>query len=178
MNNAKTIWFTGLSGSGKTTLANSLQLECQQLNIQNFILDGDIVRLGLNKDLGFSEHDRTENLRRVAEVAKILNSAGITVIAAFISPLEKDRNAVKNIIGATSFFEVYVNTALTICEQRDPKGLYKKARTGEIQQFTGISALYEPPIKPNVTIDTDKTSVDSATNHIFKQFQIFSNRYS
>jgi adenylylsulfate kinase len=178
MHNAKTIWLTGLSGSGKTTLANALQLEFQQFNIQNFILDGDIIRLGLNKDLGFSEHDRAENLRRVAEVAKILNSAGITVIAAFISPLEKDRKIVKNIIGVTNFFEVYVNTSLTICEQRDPKGLYKKARTGQIQQFTGISALYEQPINPNIVIDTDKISVDAATAHLFKQFQIFSNRQS
>lgn len=175
MNNAKTIWLTGLSGSGKTTLANALQLKFQQLNIQNFILDGDIVRQGLSSDLGFSEHDRAENLRRVAEVAKILNSAGITVIAAFISPLEKDRKMVKNIIGVTNFFEVYVNTTLAICEQRDPKGLYKQARLGAIKDFTGISANYEVPTNPNLLINTAKLSIEKLTNLALKHFTMFFN---
>lgn len=148
-----TIWFTGLSGSGKSTLANALEKCLVSLGKHTMLLDGDNVRLGLNKDLGFTEADRVENIRRIAETAKLMNDAGLIVLTSFISPFEQDRAFARKIIG-DSFVEVYVNTPLDECEKRDVKGLYKKARSGQIPNFTGISSPYEAPENPEITIDT------------------------
>ena len=139
-----TIWMTGLSGSGKSTIANLLETSLYDLGYHTFILDGDNTRLGLNKDLGFSDDDRNENIRRVSEVCKLMNDAGLITICSFISPFEKNRMDAKNIIG-DSFIEVFIDASLDTCEQRDPKGLYKKARSGEIKDFTGISSPFEIP---------------------------------
>ena len=142
------VWFTGLSGSGKSTLANMVEKELFDRSVHTFALDGDNVRGGLNNNLGFSRDDREENLRRVAEVAKLFLNSGTVVIASFISPLNSDRNFIKEIIGDEDFVEVFVNTPLEVCEARDVKGLYKKARAGEIKNFTGIDAPYEAPSLP------------------------------
>lgn len=152
------IWLTGLSGSGKSTIANELSLRLQKLGKLSYTLDGDNIRMGLNKDLGFSEEDRKENIRRIAEVAKLLSDSGVIVITSFISPFIEERNKAKEIIGEENFIEVYISTPLDICEWRDPKGLYKKARKGEIPFFTGIDSPYEAPINPDITIQTDKYS--------------------
>ena len=157
---ACTIWMSGLSGSGKSTIANALETTLHSFNNHTYILDGDNTRLGLNKGLGFSEEDRNENLRRVAEVCKLMNDAGLIVICSFISPFEKNRQLAKEIIGE-NFIEFFVDTDLTVCEERDPKGLYKKARLGEIKDFTGISSPFEIPenaivLKNNVQEDLDK----------------------
>ena len=157
---ACTIWMSGLSGSGKSTIANSLETTLHSFNNHTYILDGDNTRLGLNKGLGFSEEDRNENLRRVAEVCKLMNDAGLIVICSFISPFEKNRQLAKEIIGE-NFIEFFVDTDLSVCEERDPKGLYKKARLGEIKDFTGISSPFEIPenaivLKNNVQEDLDK----------------------
>ena len=149
-----TIWLTGLSASGKSTLAYALERALIDAGRACYVLDGDNVRHGLNSNLDFSAEGRTENIRRIAEVAKLMNEAGLIVITAFISPMIADRSMAKSIIGAHQFSEVYVNTPLTACEARDPKGLYAKARTGELTNFTGISALYEPPTQADLTIDT------------------------
>lgn len=141
---ACTIWMTGLSGSGKSTIANLLETSLYELGYHTFILDGDNTRLGLNKDLGFSDSDRNENIRRVAEVCKLMNDAGLITICSFISPFEKNRSDAKDIIG-DSFIEVFIDASLDTCEKRDPKGLYKKARNGEIKEFTGISSPFEIP---------------------------------
>lgn len=141
---ACTIWMTGLSGSGKSTIANLLETSLHELGYHTFILDGDNTRLGLNKDLGFSDNDRNENIRRVSEVCKLMNDAGLITICSFISPFEKNRSDAKDIIG-DSFIEVFIDASLDTCEKRDPKGLYKKARTGEIKEFTGISSPFEIP---------------------------------
>ena len=155
---AKTIWLTGLSGAGKTTLAEAVKKECaDQLRIIN--LDGDILRGGLNSNLGFSKEDRAENIRRTAEVAKLMNMAGINCVVSLISPYAADREHAKSIIGEESFVEVYISTPLAVCEKRDSKGLYKKARSGEIPQFTGVSDAYEVPLTPHKTIDTDRSSL-------------------
>ncbi|RXP57055.1 adenylyl-sulfate kinase [Lutibacter sp. HS1-25] len=160
------VWFTGLSGSGKSTIANLLEKRLHQLNIHTYSLDGDNLRRGLNKNLAFSKEDRNENLRRTAEVAKLFIDAGVVVIAAFISPYIKTREEIKEIVGADNYVEVYVNTALEICEQRDVKGLYKKARRGEIKNFTGISSAYEAPINPTVEIKTPLDSPQAAVDKI------------
>lgn len=157
---ASTLWFTGLSGSGKSTIAKNLELELTRQGKLCYILDGDNIRHGLNKDLGFSATDRKENIRRIAEVAKLMNDAGIIVLTAFISPYEADRADAKAIIGEDSFREIYVNTPIEVCEQRDVKGLYKKARDGEIKNFTGIDAPYEPPQAPALSLDTSALSLD------------------
>lgn len=152
-----TIWMSGLSGSGKSTIANNLEFSLNSMNYHTYILDGDNTRLGLNKNLGFSEEDRIENIRRVAQVCKLMNDAGLIVICSFISPFEKNRTQAREIIGDDKFFEVYVDTDLSVCEERDPKGLYKKARAGEIKDFTGISSPFEAPtnctILKNNTLD-------------------------
>jgi adenylylsulfate kinase len=140
-----TIWMSGLSGSGKSTIANGVEFSLNSSNYHTYILDGDNTRLGLNKDLGFSEGDRIENLRRVAEVSKLMNDAGLIVICSFISPLEISREQARKIIGDNRFIEVFVDADLLTCEKRDPKGLYKKARLGEIKDFTGISSPFEKP---------------------------------
>ena len=163
-----TIWFTGLSGSGKSTLANEVEKRLLALGKHTMLLDGDNVRHGLNKNLGFKEVDRVENIRRIAEVANLMNEAGLISIASFISPYERDRENAKDIIGE-DFIEIYVNTPLEECEKRDAKGLYKKARSGEIPNFTGVSSPYEPPRNPQITIDTSQVSVEDATDLIMKQ---------
>ena len=157
------IWFTGLSGSGKSSIA----YECEQLffnkKIHCFPLDGDNIRTSLNADLGFSLEDRGENIRRIAELAKLLMQSGQVVLASFISPLEKDRLLAKKIVGEENFFEVYIDTPLEICQKRDPKGLYKKVEIGEISNFTGIDSPYEPPSQPNLIISTKgKTAQECA----------------
>ncbi len=163
-----TIWFTGLSGSGKSTLANALEKRLVSLGKHTMLLDGDNIRLGLNKDLGFKEADRVENIRRIAECAKLMNDAGLIVLTSFISPFAKDREHARKIIG-DDFVEVYVSTPLKECEKRDVKGLYKKARNGEIPNFTGISSPYEAPTNPEVTVDTSQpieTCVDQLIEYI------------
>jgi adenylylsulfate kinase len=156
-----TIWMSGLSGSGKSTIANILETELNSQNYHTYILDGDNTRLGLNKGLGFSEEDRLENIRRVAEVCKLMNDAGLIVICSFISPFQKNREQARSIIGEDKFIEVFVDADLETCEMRDPKGLYKKARLGEIKDFTGISSPFESPndciiLKNNTLDDLDK----------------------
>ena len=150
---AAIIWLTGLSGSGKSTVANALDHALHALGRPTFVLDGDNVRLGLNSDLGFAPADRTENVRRVGEVAKLFVDAGIIVIVPLISPYRKDRDEIRAKVGEGQFLEVHMNTSLETCEGRDPKGLYAKARKGVIPEFTGISAPYEPPVKPELTLD-------------------------
>ena len=156
----KVIWFTGLSGSGKSTLANALEKELHAQGKRTYILDGDNVRQGLNRDLGFTDADRVENIRRVAEVAKLMMDAGLIVMTAFISPFRAERQMARELIGEDNFIEVFVDTPLAVCEERDPKGLYKKARRGELPNMTGISSPYEPPIAPALTIDTKEMSVE------------------
>ncbi|WP_341281415.1 adenylyl-sulfate kinase [Paenibacillus sp. FSL H8-0537] len=156
------IWFTGLSGSGKSTLANALEAYFFENQLKSYVLDGDNIRMGLNKNLGFSVADRTENIRRIGEVAKLFTDAGIITLAAFISPFNEDRQAVRELFAPGEFIEVYVKCSLDTCEKRDTKGLYKKARNGDIQNFTGIDSPYEVPINPEITIETeDKSITDS-----------------
>lgn len=156
------IWFTGLSGSGKSTVANEVAHRLHQRGKLAYILDGDNVRHGLNKDLGFSPEDRSENIRRISEVAALFADAGVITITAFISPYAKDRNFCREIVGDDRFVEVFTRASLDACEERDPKGLYKKARAGEISDFTGIDAPYEAPEQPEVVVDTEcDTPVDS-----------------
>lgn len=161
-----TIWLTGLSGSGKSTLAAALERQLWQRQHACYVLDGDNVRHGLNNDLGFSPADRKENIRRIAEVARLMNDAGLIVITAFISPYREDRASARAIIGAAFFREIYVSTPLTICEQRDPKGLYQKARQGQLAEFTGISAPYEAPQQADLTIDTSSGTSDACVERL------------
>jgi adenylyl-sulfate kinase len=165
----KVLWLTGLSGSGKTTIAQELYRL-----IPSYILDGDVVRKGLNKDLGYSSEDRQENIRRVGEVAKILYDAGVTAIVAFISPFEEDRQAARKLIKQGDFIEVYLDCPLEICEQRDEKGLYKKARSGELKEFTGIDSAYEIPVNPEIVLDTNKLSVQECIDRIMEWLIHFS----
>jgi adenylylsulfate kinase len=155
----KLLWFTGLSGSGKSTLAEAFEIDLLKANYHTYVLDGDNVRLGLNAGLGFDAAGRSENLRRIAEVSKLMLDAGLVVIAAFVSPTREQRENVKNIVGAHNFIEVFINTPLEECERRDVKGLYKKARAGEIPNFTGISAVYEAPLHPDLEIKTENQSI-------------------
>lgn len=162
----RTIWLTGLSASGKSTLAYALQKHLREQKCACYVLDGDNVRRGLNKDLGFSEADRTENIRRVAEVAYLMNEAGLIVITALISPFVADRALAKSIIGAEKFLEVYLSTPLEVCESRDPKGLYKEARAGRRGNFTGVTQRYEAPLEPDIAIDMSCTTTDKAVEMI------------
>jgi adenylylsulfate kinase len=157
-----TVWLTGLSASGKSTLAFALERALVDQGRACYVLDGDNVRHGLNRDLGFSHEDRTENIRRIAEVARLMNDAGLIVITAFISPYCSDRSAAREVIGAMRFREVFVSTSLSVCESRDPKGLYSKARAGKVVEFTGVSSPYEVPDLPDLAIDTTQISVDDA----------------
>lgn len=166
------IWFTGLSGSGKSTIANALEQALFSQGIGTYLLDGDNIRQGINKDLSFSKEDRRENIRRIAEVSNLLIDAGIVVIAAFISPYLEDRENIKRIVGNENYFEIFINTPLETCEQRDVKGLYKKARSGKILGFTGISAPYEAPNSPNIEINTENTSVEQAVDLIIQRIQL------
>jgi adenylylsulfate kinase len=156
------LWFTGLSGSGKSTIADAMEAECLRLGIHAASLDGDAMRMRLSADLGFTEADRDEHLRRVGEVASLMLDAGLVVLAAFVSPLKSQRLRIREVVGENRFMEIYVNTPLEVCEQRDIKGLYKKARAGEIAHFTGVSAPYEAPEFPDVTLDTSTMNVDQS----------------
>lgn len=167
----KTIWFTGLSGAGKSTLCNELEKRLSAIGKHTMSLDGDNIRLGLNKNLGFKDQDRIENIRRIAEVSKLMNDAGLIVLTSFISPFIRDRQNAKDIIGEDSFIEVYVSTPLEECEKRDVKGLYKKVRAGEIPNFTGITSPYEPPVEPQIEIDTSGMSIDEAADKIFDKIK-------
>lgn len=162
------IWFTGLSGSGKSTLANLVENELYNKGFSTYTLDGDNIRNGINKNLSFSPEDRSENIRRISEIANLMIDAGKLILAAFISPYIKDRERVKNIVGADNFIEIYVNTSLEECEKRDVKGLYKKARNGEIQNMTGISSPYEAPINPDFEVITDSQSVEESVEQVLK----------
>jgi len=161
-----TIWLTGLSGSGKSTIAVELEHALIENKHQAFILDGDNIRHGLNKNLGFSPEDRTENIRRIGEVAKLFTEANIITVAAFVSPYREDRDNVRKLLGDGEFIEIYVKCSLEVCEERDTKGLYKKARAGEVKDFTGISAPYEEPLNPELTIDSSKLSIEESTRTI------------
>ena len=160
------VWFTGLSGSGKSTLAYALEEKLFERGIQVFTLDGDGIRMGLNNNLGFEKDDRSENLRRIAEVSKLMNQAGIVVLAAFISPFQEDREMIRSIIGSDRFVEVYVSTPIEVCMKRDPKGLYEKAKSGLIQDFTGVNSPYETPVNPTITMDSSKTSIEDLTEEL------------
>ncbi|MGY2339190.1 adenylyl-sulfate kinase [Pseudomonas sp. SDO5532_S415] len=169
---AATIWLTGLSGSGKSSLACALDKSLTAQGKSCFILDGDNVRHGLNKDLGFSLSDRSENIRRIAEVAKLMNDAGLIVIVAIISPMIEDRRLASNIIGDDCFHEIFVCTPLSVCEQRDPKGLYRKARSGSLTNFTGISSPYEPPLAPALTIDNSRNALEENVSTIIQYLKV------
>lgn len=173
---SKVFWLTGLSGSGKSTLAIGLEKELYAAGKLCYVLDGDNVRTGINNNLGFSESDRTENIRRIAEVAKLFADAGVITICSFVSPTVQIRELAKNIIGESDFREIYVNAALQSCEQRDVKGLYKKARAGEIKDFTGIHQPFEAPQNPWLEIKTDKETYESSlkvlTQNVFKEITI------
>ena len=166
-----TLWFTGLSGAGKSTLANEVEKKLAIAGKYTMSLDGDNVRMGLNKNLGFTEEDRIENIRRIAEVAKLMNDAGLIVLTSFISPYISDRETARRIIGSDNFIEIYVSTPLEECERRDVKGLYKKARDGKIPNFTGLSAPYEEPERPEVTIDTTGITIEEASSYVYEEIQ-------
>jgi adenylylsulfate kinase len=161
-----TVWLTGLSGSGKSTIAVDLEKRLLERGVRAYILDGDNIRHGLNKNLGFSPEDRTENIRRIGEVAKLFTDAGMVVLTAFISPYRADRDQVRKIMKDGDFVEVHVDAPVEVCEQRDVKGLYKKARAGEIKEFTGISAPYEAPEKPELRIDTTGQPVEASAQQV------------
>lgn len=164
--NSFLLWFTGLSGSGKSTLANLVEVKLHELGLATYTLDGDNIRMGINKDLGFSKLDRSENIRRIAEVSKLFVDAGVITLAAFVSPYISDREHIKKVVGKKNVIEIYINTSLEECERRDVKGLYKKARAGEIKNMTGISDPYEPPINPDLEIITDNLSIEESVNKI------------
>ena len=165
---ATLIWFTGLSGSGKSTLAVQLEAQLHGLGFKTYLLDGDNIRVGLNKDLTFTDEGRVENIRRIGEVSKLMLDSGIVVLSAFISPFKADRDQVKEIVGPKNYIEVFVDAPLEVCEQRDVKGLYKKARAGEVKNFTGIDSPYETPDTPDVVIPTESLSVDESIEKLMK----------
>jgi len=162
------LWFTGLSGSGKSTLANLVEIALHQRGLSTYILDGDNIRQGINNDLSFVPEDRTENIRRIAEISNLMLDAGVFTLAAFVSPYIKDRTEVEQIVGADNFIEIYVNTSLDECERRDVKGLYKKARAGEIKNMTGISAPYEAPTNPGLEVFTDGQTAEESVKTILE----------
>jgi len=163
---AMLIWFTGLSGSGKSTLAVQLEAQLHARGFKTYLLDGDNIRAGLNKDLTFTDEGRVENIRRIGEVAKLMLDAGVIVLSAFISPFQSDRDQVRSIIGSQHYVEVFVNAPLEVCEQRDVKGLYKKARAGEVKNFTGINSPYEVPQHPDVVVETGNLSVEESISRL------------
>lgn len=165
------LWFTGLSGSGKSTLANAVESRLFELGKHTYLLDGDNIRLGLNKGLSFSDEDRIENIRRIGEVSKLFVDAGMIVLTAFISPFQKERDAVRALVNEGEFMEVFVDTPLEVCESRDPKGLYQKARKGEIPSFTGISSPYEAPVSPEIHIRTNTQTIESSVDEIINYLQ-------
>jgi adenylylsulfate kinase len=160
------LWFTGLSACGKSTIANAVDSKLHDSGVHSFVLDGDNIRMGLNKNLGFSAEDRAENIRRIGEVAKLFADAGIITATAFISPYRADRDKVRALMGQGGFIEIHVNASVEICETRDPKGLYKKARAGEIKNFTGISDPYEAPEKPELVLDSNTKGIDELSNEV------------
>ncbi|MBI4698884.1 MAG: adenylyl-sulfate kinase [Nitrospirae bacterium] len=161
------LWFTGLSASGKSTIAHDLCRHLLELGINSYVLDGDNVRHGLNKDLGFSPEHRKENIRRIGEVSKLFIDAGLIIMTAFISPYREDRSNIRKLLKEGEFIEVYVKCSLQECERRDPKGIYKRAKAGEIKEFTGISAPYEEPENPEVILNTDTLSIEACTKKLF-----------
>lgn len=160
------LWFTGYSASGKSTLAIALEKWFYAQGIRTYVLDGDNIRQGLCSDLDFSKQDRTENMRRIGEVSKLMMDAGLVVLTAFISPFRRDRDMVRGLVGPDNFIEIFCDVPLALCEQRDPKGLYKRARNGEIANFTGISSPYEPPLRPELTLRTGEMQVEECVNRI------------
>ncbi|MFA6834739.1 MAG: adenylyl-sulfate kinase [Bacteroidaceae bacterium] len=162
------LWFTGLSGSGKSTIAIALERELHKRGLLCRVLDGDNIRTGINSNLGFSEEDRKENIRRIAEVSKLFVDTGVITIAAFISPTDEIRQQAEDIIGAENFYEIFISTPLSECEKRDVKGLYAKARAGEIKHFTGISAPFEKPINPALSLDTSQLSVEESVEKLLE----------
>ena len=166
------LWFTGLSGSGKTTIAIALEQELNKKGLLTQVLDGDNIRAGINNNLGFSDADRTENIRRIAEITKLFVNCGVITICCFVSPTEEIRSLAKSIIGPADFIEVFVNTPLAICEKRDVKGLYAKARKGEIKDFTGITAPFEAPAQPEVEVKTDELTVQQSVKKIVEKLKI------
>jgi adenylylsulfate kinase len=166
-----TVWLTGLSGSGKSTIAVDLEKRLLERGVRAYILDGDNIRHGLNKNLGFSPEDRTENIRRIGEVAKLFTDAGMVAITAFISPYRADRDQVRALMKPGDFVEVYVDCPVEVCEQRDVKGLYKKARAGEIKEFTGISAPYEAPAKPELTLRSGELTVEAGSKQVLHHLE-------
>lgn len=167
-NKSAVLWFTGLSGAGKSTLSVEVEKLLHRRGIHTYVLDGDNIRHGLNKNLGFSPEDRRENIRRIGEVAKLFVDAGVVTLTAFISPYQEDRDAVRELLDQGEFVEIYVNCSVEECERRDPKGLYQKARTGEIANFTGISAPYEAPANPELVVETDKQTLDESAQQVIR----------
>lgn len=163
------LWFTGLSGSGKSTIANAVEQALFNKGIHTYLLDGDNVRKGINSNLSFSPEDRKENIRRIAEISNLMLDAGLVVLSSFVSPYREDRDNVRNIVGNVNFVEIFVNTPIEECERRDVKGLYEKARRGEIKNFTGVNAPYEAPLTADIEIDTTLGSVDELTEIILKK---------
>jgi len=174
LNNHRSIvlWFTGLSGSGKSTLAHALEEKLFQKGCRTFVLDGDNVRHGLNSNLGFSEAGRTENIRRISEVSKLMLESGLIVMTAFISPIKKDRNEARKLISSGDFIEIYCKASLETCENRDVKGLYKRARAGEITNYTGIDSPYEVPENPELIVDTDNQSLEESVSSILNFLEL------
>lgn len=160
------LWFTGLSGSGKSTIAGALEQKLFELGHHTYLLDGDNVRHGLNKDLGFSDSERVENIRRIGEMSKLFADAGLIVLSAFISPFRSDRRMVRDLVEDGEFVEIHMSTPLSVCEQRDPKGLYKKARQGEIKNFTGIDSAYEAPESPEITLNTAEYNIEACVDKV------------
>ena len=169
--NGVVLWYTGLSGSGKSTIANEVAFKLHSMGRLSYVLDGDNIRHGLNKDLGFSPEDRKENIRRISEVANLFADAGLITMTAFISPYRVDRNFCRELVGEGRFIEIYTKASLDTCEKRDPKGMYKKARAGIIKDFTGINAPYEAPINPELVIDTDKKNVEESADLVLKKLK-------
>ncbi len=165
------VWFTGLSGSGKSTVARAVEATLVRQGHSAYVLDGDNLRFGLNKDLGFSPEDRTENIRRVGEVAKLFADANVILLAAFVSPYRADRDAIRGLMPTDRFVEVHVSTDISLCAQRDPKGLYAKAHSGEISNFTGVSAPYEAPLKPEVSVDTGLLSIEESVTLVLTELR-------
>jgi bifunctional enzyme CysN/CysC len=170
---SRVLWFTGLSGSGKSTIANALEKRLHTQGIRTYILDGDNVRHGLNNDLGFTDADRIENIRRIAEVAKLMVEAGTVVLTAFISPFSSERKMARRLFEDGEFIEVFVDTSLEVAEKRDPKGLYKKARLGEIPNFTGIGSVYEEPTTPDIILDTVAHNVDELVEQLLSKMDLW-----